>query len=144
MRHLITCFCIVALSLTLAACGKPDRKSADTKLASACEAAIRTLYAKEDTLDIKDKQFSDDKSHDGLELRRVYFNAEYVQNGGVIEMKEYTCWFEERTGLFGYLPKFFKMDVAGTRYGNFDGTIEGDYGALIKIQDATETVLMGN
>lgn len=142
MRFIISFMIVAALSLGLAACGKPDRKTADQNLLRACETIVKTLYAPEDSLEIQEKSFSDDKSHDGLELRKVHFMAHYVRNGGYIEAKEYNCWFEERVGFMGYLPKFFRLEKDGERYGNFGGTVEGDYSELLKIQQVSEDILM--
>lgn len=143
MRFITMAALCVCLMVGLTACGKPDRKTADARLATACEAAVKVLYDSKDTLTIREKLFSDESSQDGLGLRTVKLFAHYVQDGGSIEAREYTCSFEERSGLFGYLPKFYRMSKDGLKYGNFNGTIEGDFGDLIKIQEATEKVLIG-
>lgn len=138
MRSFVSLF----LVLTLAACGAPDRKVVDRKMLDACTAAVKALYAPEDTLDVQQKSFSNEKSHDGLDLRRVHLTTHFVRNGGYIEQKDFDCWFEERTGLTGYLIKFYRLDWEGQHYGNVDGKIEGDYAALMKLQQVTEDILL--
>ena len=141
MRHFISLALIIILGLGLAGCGKPDRKTADIKLLDACVAAVKILYSPEDTFDIKEKSFSKDKEKNGLELRKVHVMAHYVQNGGYIQMKEYNCWFEEVSGFMGFSQKFHRLEKDGQRFGNFDGTMEGDFQDLLKIQDAMEVIL---
>lgn len=141
MRNILSLALVATLCLGLAACGKPDRKTADKKLLKACELAIKSLYQPEDTFDIKEKNFSNDKSHEGVELRKVHFMAYYVQNGGAIQEKHYYCWFEETIGFMGYLPKFYRLDRDGEKYGNYDGEIMGDYSELLKLQQVVEDAL---
>jgi hypothetical protein len=141
MKRLVATTLALSLAVSLAACGKPDRQTADAKLADACVAAVKALYAPEDTLTVKEKTFANDKSQDGTPLRTAKLTAHYVRNGGIIEQKEYSCSFEEKGGMFAYQANFYRMTKDGMNYGNFNGSMEGDYGDLLKIQEATEGVL---
>lgn len=141
MRNIITLSLIAALSLGIAACGKPDRKLADKKLEAACSAAVKALFPTDDTLEFKNKTFSDDKAHDGHELRKVHLVAHYVRDGGLIEQKTFDCWFEESSGMKGSVQKFYRITSDGQNFGNFDGTMSGDLNEFLKAQEAADAVL---
>jgi hypothetical protein len=126
--------------LSLAACG-PNRADADKKLARACEAGLKAMYGPDDTIEIKDTTFTSEKSPEDTNLRTVKFHAYYTQNHGAIEEKDYSCSFEEISGMFGYHPKFYRMDRSDMKYGSFDGTVGGDLSDMMKINQAMEAIL---
>ena len=126
--------------LALAACG-PTREQEDAKLFTACTAVVKSLYDPADTIEVKEKSFFSEKSPDQTNLRTVKIHAYYTHDRGIIEEKDYVCSFEENPGFIGYAPRFYRMDKAGTKYGNYDGTIEGDLQDMIKINQAMVAAL---
>jgi hypothetical protein len=135
-------FLILALLpvLALSACG-PTREEEDAKLLTACATTLKSMYEGDDTIEIKDKSFSSEKSPDATTLRTVKIHAYYTHNKGNIEEKDYVCSFEEDQGFLGYSPRFYRMDMSGTKYGNYDGTIQGDLNDMIRINQAMVAAL---
>jgi hypothetical protein len=127
-------------ALLLAGCG-PSREQTDAKIFSACTTVLKSLYEPGDNIDVKEKTFSSEKLGDGTSLRIVKIRAYFSHDQGIIEEKNYTCTFSETSGLFGYNPAFYSLDRDGMKYGNFNGTIEGDMQDMIKINDAMVAAL---
>ena len=140
-RHFFVFFVTGFLAFLSACGGPPDRAAADKKLEAACLAGIKALYSSEDSIEVVNRGFGSEKAHDGANLRKVTLGATYVQGGGAVELRDYACWFEETTGIMGYLPKFYRLEKDGEEYGNYDGTIRGGYAELLKLQQETEAVL---
>jgi hypothetical protein len=126
--------------LALSACG-PSREVEDGKLLTACTTVLQSLYDPDDTIEVKQKSFLSEKSPEDSSLSTVKIHAYYTHAHGVVEEKDYVCSFEENPGIFGYAPRFYRLDKAGTKYGNFDGTIEGDLNDMIKINQAMVAAL---
>lgn len=127
-------------TLSLAACSV-SREQEDAKLLTACTTVAQSLYDPGDTIEVKGKTYVSEKSPDDTNLRTVNIHAYYTHNQGVVEEKDYSCSFEENPGIFGYAPRFYRMDLAGKKYGNFNGTIEGDLNDMIKINSAMVAAL---
>jgi len=130
----------LALVLTLASCG-PGRAAADAKLSSACLAAVKMMHGPDDTYDIKDTVFQSEKSTEKTNLRVVRIHALYTQSHGVLQDKDYSCAFEETSGLFGYKAAFYRMEFDDQKLGNFDGHITGDLDQMVKINQAMSEIL---
>lgn len=141
MRHFITSFVVLALTLALAACGQPDRKAADQKFLKACTAMIKHFYPPEDMIEVRESSFSDDKDGDGTKLRKVHVAAQYTRNRGFVENRTYDCWFTESRGIGGYHPSFYRIEFDGQRFGKFNGQVEGESTMIIEFQTITENEL---
>jgi hypothetical protein len=133
-------FFLLALALPalcLAGCG-PNRAAMDKTLSRACLAGVKSLYDEGDTFDVKKEEFSSEKSPEDSKLRTVRLHVYYTHNGGAIEEKDYACSFEESAGLFGFgsSTRFYRLDLAGEKYGNFDGTVYGDLNDMLKLSTA--------
>lgn len=127
--------------LALAACG-PNREAADATMLKACQKAVKVVIPEQDSIEVRKSFFTSEKSPDGTSLRTVSMHVYYTLNHGTIEEKDYTCSFEESTGVMGYRAKFYRMDLGnGMRYGNFDGEIEGGLDEMMRITQALEGVL---
>lgn len=138
MAHFIHSLLILLL---LASCG-PNREMADKKITSACITAVKEVYDDSTiVIEVRDAKYIDDKTFDGAKLRTVKITANYTRDRGAIEEKKYTCSFTEISGFFGYVPRFYHMEMDGTRYGNFDGVIEGDLMVMMKINRAMVAAL---
>jgi hypothetical protein len=134
---------ILALCLLLAATGcGPQREAADARLSKTCLAIVKGLYNNpEDSVEPKDTVFQSMKSHDNTNVRVVNIHAIYIHEHGAMQEKDYACAFEEGAGLFGYKASFFRITFDGKKYGNFDGTMEGDLEVLVKINDIAHSEL---
>jgi hypothetical protein len=139
-RALIVPLIAILCALPLSSCG-PTREQEDAKLLSACTTVLKSLYDPEDTIEVKEKSYESEKSPEDTNLRTVKLHAYYTHDHGVVEEKDYVCSFEETAGIFGYNPRFYHLDKAGTKYGNFSGIIEGDLQDMIKINQAMVAAL---
>jgi hypothetical protein len=140
MTHRILLSIALVSTLALTACG-PSRSAEDAKLSKACQAALAAMYDPEDTIEVKETKYVDEKSAEDTKLRTVHFHAYYTHQHGAIEEKDYSCAFEESPGLFGFSPRFYRMDRGDIKYGNFDGTINGGLDDMLKITTAVNKVL---
>jgi hypothetical protein len=141
MRRFITIAFALSLALSVAACGQPDRKTADQKFLRACEAIVKHMHPPEDMIEIVESAFSDDRDADGTELRRVHIEARYTQNRGLVDNKSYDCWFAESRGLGGYNPSFYRAEIDGQRFGKYGMGVEGEPTAIIEMQAVAEKEL---
>jgi hypothetical protein len=139
-RSLAVSLIALLCALPLNACG-PTREQEDGRLMKACVTVVKNLYDADDLIEVKEKTFTSEKSPEGTNLRTVKIHAYYTHNRGIVEEKDYVCSFEETSGLFGYNPRFYRLDKAGMKYGNFSGTIEGDLQDMIKINEAMVAAL---
>jgi hypothetical protein len=140
MRRIVLATAAIAcLSMMLTGCG-PSRKAADQKLSGACLAAVKAISDSGDTIELQNATFGSEKQGD-IDLRTVVLDAQFSHDRGIISEKTYTCTFEEHSGVFGYKPEFYSMEKDGQKYGNFDGTIQGDLDTMTRINNAVTTAL---
>lgn len=128
--------------ITVSACAKPDRAAADKKFTTACVAALKVISSEGAEFEVTKSVYSDVKdSRSGDTLREVLLTARYYAGDGDIDVNTYTCRFQEHVTWKGYYAEFFNLEADGRKYGNFDGTVEGDYADMININDAVDKVL---
>ncbi|MDD9901402.1 MAG: hypothetical protein OXT65_10515 [Alphaproteobacteria bacterium] len=139
-KHILPLMLVLVPVLALTACG-PNRQQADQKILNACLAALKTVHGPDDSIDLQEKTFESSKSQTGSKLRTVKIRAYLTKNRGMIEEKNFSCTFDEVSGLFGYSPEFYSMDAGGRLYGNVDGVIKGGVTEMMNITAAVEAEL---
>lgn len=135
-RFLLT----AVLCLAVAGCA-PSREARDQKLYQACIASVKALSYGELVFEDEKKLFADETAYNGVTLRRVTIEADVSEDSSAYDRKTYTCWFEDRTTMFGWQAKFHHMEFDGRRLGNYEGTLKGDLQDMMKINDVTEGIL---
>lgn len=135
-RFLLT----AVLCLAVAGCA-PSREARDQKLYQACIASINALSYGELVFEDEKKLFASETAHDGIPLRRVTIEADVSEDSSAYDRKTYTCWFEDRTTMFGWQAKFHHMEFDSRKLGNYEGTIKGDFQDMMKINEVTEGIL---
>lgn len=139
--RLISILSFICAALFMTSCG-PGRVEKDARLQNACLSIVRSLYEQNDTLDVQESFFADATSPDKTRLRVVTLRAHYVHGRGIIEDKTYTCSFEESLIDMSYQPRFYNVDRAGLKVGNFDGTIEGTLEDFASLSQITENAFI--
>lgn len=134
---------LLAVVLIITSCA-PARGASDKKLEKACLGAVTIMVEDGTELFPQNTSFKTEKSHDQLDLRTVMIEARISVNKGAYRVENYTCSFEEKSGPFGvgYSAKFYRMEMSGMQYGNFDGHIQGEFNDLMKITTAVDDVLL--
>jgi hypothetical protein len=134
-------YLFLLLIIGLTAC-VPSREQADSKLAIACQAAVKATFADpKESIAVKSASYSSTKSYDSAKLRVVTLQAQYTYGDSQPDDKTYTCSYTEEWSLFSYLPEFYNMQMGDQKYGNFNGLITGDTSILLKINDAMQQSL---
>jgi hypothetical protein len=134
-------FLSLLLPLGLTGCA-PSRAAADSKLAVACEASIKAVFADpKENIEVEKATFKFVKSYEDLKLRVVTLKAKYTYGDSQPDDKTYTCSYAEDWSLISWLPQFYNLEKEGDKYGNFNGSILGDPAVLIKINEANTKVL---
>lgn len=141
MRRILS---TLALLLLVTGCG-PSRSDADAKLDRACLAAANVMSPSGTEIFPEKSSFDKGTSSDGLKLRKVTISARVSVNKGAYSLRNFNCTFEESVGAFGigYSARFHSLDMDnGTKYGNIDGTISGDFNEIAKISQTVDAVLL--
>lgn len=141
MRRLVF-VAFVCCTMMVSACG-PNRAAKDARLQEACLTAIRSLYDQNDVIELQETSFSSATSPENTKLRVVSFRAHYVHNHGIIQQKNYSCSFEEPLFAIFSDARFYNVDRAGLKIGNFDGNVEGSFEDIATLNKITDDVLSG-
>lgn len=91
-KILLSCSALLLLS------GCVSQDQADAKMASGCEAGIKSLIAPITIKEVKNRNFSSEENIEGLH-RRVTFET-VTKDGWLETTKNYSCLFAQQWGLF--------------------------------------------
>lgn len=136
MQHFIALFIALFLMPVVTACG-PSAGAIDKKLAKACEESVKIFLAETDRLEVKKSSFSSDKGFNNLPLRIVKLDTHLAHENEAPQEKTYTCSYSQQLTMLDKGVEFYSMEMGGSRYGNFDGHIEGEMTDLLKIAEVT-------
>ena len=140
MKKWMPLLCLVSL-LTLSACG--SREDADKKLARGCEAAVKSMLAK-DTEDrqveaIKGKSFAPSGENREVTLQATTKNKEF----GYEAEESFKCVFEESysPGFTAWKASLLQLRIGETVYGSEGGEIFGTMEDQMSLTAAVESAM---
>lgn len=139
MPKIFTALLLVAL-LPLTAC--KTQEQANAKMVKGCQAAISSLIAPKEILEVKKEAFSFESTPDDGKLRRATLTV-FEKDGWIEIDKNYSCLFLEQWGFMKSSHKalIIQVDIDGEITGKVDGRIQGGFDTFLKLTETIDSAM---